>query len=699
MADEIDALLERVTDAGLRSELNDHIARLRRRREFGLVYESHLPERVRLPDHPIRRGSRVVRSSAPSMEIPREVIRVKGDLATLVAVNGGTEDVQRTELVVVSEFGEPIYPGLKRLGSTERGGDKPAHVVIKGENYHALEALRFSHSEKIDCIYIDPPYNTGARDWKYDNDYVDSEDSYRHSKWLAFMERRLLLAKELLNPIKSVLIVTIDEKEYLRLGLLLEQAFPKANIQMISTVINPKGASRGSAFARTDEYIFFVMFGTASPLPLPLGAEWKVVADKRSRGLRWAELLRSGSNTQRDDSPNQFYPVFIADSPDGAIIRAIGNPIYDVSRSEVEPPKGCIPVWPIRSDGSEGNWQISVSSLKAALDKGYIRLGPYRGDKTSIYYLKRGEQRKVEDGTFPIIGRSSDGSIIVDETDYSPKFIPGTQWRIPSHNAEQGGTNLLKQLIPGRRFPYPKSLYAVEDTLRFFLADNPDAVILDFFAGSGTTAHAIARLNNADGGARQSISITNNEVSVAEARDLTLEGHRAGDEAWEARGIYEYITKPRIEAAITGKTLDGMTIGGSYKYPPNFPISQGLNENIEFLELCYLDITDVELDFAYKTIAPLLWLRAGGLGRLMDERCDGKGHPKPYDITNWYGVLFEPDHWRSFVDKLSESVIVVFIVTDSSSVFTSISAELPETIDAVRLYENYTSTFALNGEG
>ena len=137
--------------------------------------------------------------------------------------------------------------------------------MIEGENYHALEALTYTHRGKIDAIYIDPPYNTGAKDWKYNNDYVEGDDLYRHSKWLAFMERRLHLAKKLLNPKTSVLIITIDEKEYLRLGLLLEQTFPEARIQMISTVINPKGVSRGEGFRRSDEYIYFVMFANASP--------------------------------------------------------------------------------------------------------------------------------------------------------------------------------------------------------------------------------------------------------------------------------------------------------------------------------------------------------------------------------------------------------------------------------------------------
>src|SRR5690606_11070160 len=115
-----------------------------------------------------------------------------------------------------------------------------------------------------------PPYNTGARDWKYNNDYVEGDDDYRHSKWLAFMERRLLVAKELLNPDDSVLIVTIDEKEYLRLGMLLEQTFPGAGSQMVSSVINPASSARRGEFGRSNEYVYLVYLGSAAPSPLVL---------------------------------------------------------------------------------------------------------------------------------------------------------------------------------------------------------------------------------------------------------------------------------------------------------------------------------------------------------------------------------------------------------------------------------------------
>ena len=203
-------------------------------------------------------------------------------------------------LVVVAEFRDYIYPGLISTGKVERGGDKPFHTVITGENYHALEALTFTHLGKVDAIYIDPPYNSGAKDWKYNNDYVEAEDLYRHSKWLAFIERRIILTRKLLNSDNSVLIVTIDEKEYLRLGLLLEQIFQGERIQMVSIAINPAAVARAGAFGRSDEYAFFVAIGQAAPSRVPLNSEWLPGKGRTHTGTaRWDLFRRSGSNASR----------------------------------------------------------------------------------------------------------------------------------------------------------------------------------------------------------------------------------------------------------------------------------------------------------------------------------------------------------------------------------------------------------------
>ena len=226
---------------------------------------------------------------------------------------------------------------------------------------------------------------------------------------------------------------------------------------------------------------------------------------------------------------------------------------------------------------------------------------------------------------------------------YSPRFIPGTQWRISSHNAEQGGTNLLKQVVPNRRFPFPKSLYAVEDALRFFVAGKPHAVVLDFFAWSGTTTHAVVRLNRQDGGSRQSISVTNNEVSPDDARALTAQGLRDGDPEWESAGIFEHVTRPRIVAAITGITPDGEPVKGNYKFVDEFPMAEASQKNVELLEPTYPDVAAVELDLAFEAVAPLLWLRAGAQGGIIERHCAAG-----FAWTERYGVLWDAGPLAAF---------------------------------------------------
>jgi adenine-specific DNA-methyltransferase len=703
---ELDVLLDKVADPALREDLRTQIERLKQKRSFGLVFEQHIPERVRLPQHPIRVGSQVV--SRDDDESPTfEVVAIEDAVARIVQTRdadgayarrnehgpAGMERASLDSLVVISDFGEPVLPGFRHLGSIERGGDKPYHVVIKGENHHALEALRFTHAGKVDCIYIDPPYNSGARDWKYNNNYVDDNDAYRHSKWLAFMERRLKLAQELLNPDDSVLIVTIDEKEYLRLGLLLEQTFPEARIQMVSSVVNPKGATRPTAFGRTDEYIYFLSFGSAAPRGLALGTEWKVVRDSRAERLRWGELLRAGTNARREDRPNLFYPIYLRNTEDGPVFQLVGESRPGFVREEVDPPEGCVAVWPVRSDGSEGNWQVGAPALVDLIRKGYARTGAWRADRTTISYLKRGEQQKVERGLFPVLGKRADGSILVDSSEYVPVFIPGTQWRVASHEAGgPGGTNLLRTLLRGRRFPFPKSLYAVEDALRFFVTDKPNAVVLDFFAGSGTTAHAVMRLNKQDGGRRMSIMVTNNEVSAEEASGLRARGLRPGDPAWEALGVFEQIAKPRVTAAITGRLPSGDPIEGNYTFTDEFPIADGFEENVAFLELRYLDADDIDLGVGFHDLAPLLWLRAGATGPLPRGISD-EGAPVPFGWTDRYGILLDEDHWRRFVSVRPASAGMAFVVTYSPTVFAGIAGELPTDMDVVRLPDSYLSMF------
>lgn len=209
-------------DSQLGADLEREFKLLSSRLPFGLNFERHSPEAVELPLRPVRKGDkvRVLPERGSVKKGDQRLWQVKAihkaskvaDLELLDTAEPEMQSVSLADLIVVAEFRDTIYPGFVSTGKVTRGGDKPFHTIINGENYHVLKALTYTHRGKVDAIYIDPPYNTGAKDWKYNNDYVEGDDLYRHSKWLAMMERRLLAAKELLNPVDSVLIVTIPPR-------------------------------------------------------------------------------------------------------------------------------------------------------------------------------------------------------------------------------------------------------------------------------------------------------------------------------------------------------------------------------------------------------------------------------------------------------------------------------------------------------
>ncbi len=690
-------------DAQLAADLRQEVEALAGRRAFGLNFERHVPETVELPGRPVRRGDKVrflpKRGEKPD-GVDRRLWRVSrirkpggrrvADLVRHQDPEVGHQTASRAidDLVVVAEFRDPIYPGLVSTGRVERGGDRPFHTVINAENYHALQLLLYTHEGKVDAIYIDPPYNSGASDWKYNNDYVDSDDDYRHSKWLAMMERRLNLAKRLLRPEGSVLIVAIDEREVHRLALLLEQVFPGSDTQMITSVISGAGRVRPGKFSLVEEHLFVVTVGAA-----PISPWYRNMLDglKGDKGdalpIEWKGLRRRNAANRRGTRPNQFYPIFV--DTQSRRIHSIGDPLPDdVDRHSVSAPEGTETKWPLKPDGTEMLWGLTPDTLRRNLLRGYVRIGK-RG---TVQYLETGTIADIEHGSITVTGLARDGSILgskpVDEENPTPKRV----WNLPSHNAEKGGTRVLSTLIPGRRFPYPKSLYAVEDVLRFMLAGKREAVVLDFFAGSGTTAHAVMRLNRQDGGCRQSISVTNNEVSVDEEAKLRKNGLRPGDAEWEKRGISEYITNPRLEAAISGVTPNGSAVEGDYLYTDEFPLAQGLDENIEFFTMTYEAPRPVAHNRAFEAIAPLLWLRAGSRGRRIDAESAG------FSVADAYAVLFDLDASQDFLAAVAgaESVELAFIVTEDDWGFQTICGELRSRVEAVRLYESYLTNFAIN---
>lgn len=534
----INDLISQIQDETLRNRIQEEVSKMAKQKKFGLVFEEHMPESTPLYDMPIKRGCNVMRRDSKDDKSIYVVLKIEGD--TVVCVKSEQKDEAVTfelkDIVRVAEFGESIYPYLKPLDSVCNAPDSDLwHTLIEADNYHALQLLEYLYAGKVDCIYIDPPYNTGAKDWKYNNDYVDGADAYRHSKWLSFMQRRLRLAKKLLNPKDSVLIVTIDEKEYLHLGCLLEEMFPEAIMQMISSVISFKGSARKQQFTRLDEYIFILVFGEATIQRLPLSDEWRMNPDdERATHLTWKYLIRSGSAGFRERSPGNFYPVFF--TTEGKY-HSVGEPLpLGTDRTTVIPPEGTFAVFPVDTQGREHYWNINRDKFLEYKSKGYIKFGRPTKNGVPITFLTSGEIRKVEDGTYKIDGYADDGSII--SSNEVRDIMPGTQWRIKSHDATRQGTDLLTKILLGRQFPFPKSLYAVHDAIRFFVAQKTNALILDFFSGSGTTMHAVNLLNAEDGGHRRCIMVTNNEVSAEEAGTLLAQGYQPGDAEWEKLGMF-----------------------------------------------------------------------------------------------------------------------------------------------------------------
>lgn len=692
-------LIEQIDNLELRDRIQQEVDRISKQKKFGLVFEEHLPENVILYDVPVRRGKRVSFRNPADGEKNKVWTVLKVDSDTAICISGEEKEPEAIpvkDLVVVAEFGEPIYPYLKPIDTVCSAPDNELwHTLIEADNYHALQLLEYLYAGKVDCIYIDPPYNTGARDWKYNNNYVDSADSYRHSKWLSMMQKRLAIAKRLLDPKESVLIVTIDEKEYLHLGCLLEQMFPEARIQMISTVINSAGVAKQDRFSRTNEFIFCLMFGRCTPTALALDQEWlgNIKVDKDEVGLYWNQLMRSGSSPLRKDHPLAFYPI---------IVNEEGNKIIEVGeclpsgedRSTIKPAPGTRVIWPIRSSGEEGRWQLGREKLLYAISHGYVRLGRFTKTGMAITYLAQGEQNKVESGVFEIIGHRKDGSIIEKKIVKSHNFIPGTQWNIQSHNATYFGTQLLKKII-GNRFSYPKSLYAVRDTLRFFLANKPNALVLDFFAGSGTTLHAVNLLNHEDDGHRRCIMVTNNEVSNEEEEQLEARRLKRGDEEWEQYGIARYVTWPRTKCAIEGNDIMGNPLKGEY-IGTNLSMSEGFPTNAIFFKLGFLDKNEVAFGRQFKNLLPVLWMKAGARGpcpKLSEE------HIPPYMVLpgNHMAILARDTSYVDFKAELEKNkeIDTVYLITDSDSDYRAMIRDLGiET--SYQIYRDYLDNFRIN---
>lgn len=378
----------------------------------------------------------------------------------------------------VAEQCKSELPVIHEVRNKKVVGEGVTNILIEGDNYHALSVLNYTHKGKFDVIYADPPYNTGNQSWRYNNDYVEKDDEYRHSKWLSFIEKRARLAKNLLNN-KGIFVLTIDDYEVFTVGLLLDEIFGEANrLGVVVIENNPRGRTTNSFFATSHEYaLFYAKNAGKAQIEYRDLTEDQANAFKLEDNVSKYRLLpfrRSGGLSTREERPNSFYPIF-----------------YNSKSNKIalENFKGAYKIEPIDATGRERVWRQTRPSFMAAVGRGDIIM-----------------RQKKEGFTVLMKDRIKDGR------------KPKTVWIDPKYDASSHGTVLLQNILKKRKvFDYPKSLHAVVDTLKVLVKKNKDALILDFFAGSGTTGHAVLELNKEDGGDRRFILCTNNENQIAES--------------------------------------------------------------------------------------------------------------------------------------------------------------------------------------
>lgn len=729
-------LVNQIEDAALRERISQEVDRLAKQKKFGLVFEEHLPECTPLYDIPVKTDASVAKKTGQVNDIYK-VLNIKDGVAEcLHRASKAIESIPVTELVTVAEFGEPIYPYLKPLDSVCNAPDSDLwHTLIEADNYHALQLLEYLYAGKVDCIYIDPPYNKeDSKDWKYNCNYVDKNDAYRHSKWLSMMQKRLRIAKKLLNPNDSVLIVTIDDTEYLHLGCLLEEMFPEAKITMISSVINPAGKAKkgGIDFSRTDEYIYFVQLGFSVVLP--------EVRDVSKTPISWETFRRHSLANARGKhgvgacGPNQFYAIYVDDKTKKIV--AFSDPLpEDMPRTAVKQIEGCTTVFPVRDNGIEMNWAAPPWTAQKLYDEGFLRIGAATPDKPQQYiikYLTKGVIKDIREGKVTIDGVDAEG-YIDGYYETGRAKVPTTAWNKPSNNATSYGTDILNKIFTDERFNYPKSIYAVRDCLALFIANKPDALIVDFFAGSGTTLHAVNLLNAEDHGERKCILVTNNEVSESEAESLRKRGFAPGDEAWYNLGIARYVTWPRTVCSIKGCDIKGKALPGDYGveveeflvdeesvilskttgkqlrttvykkaktqiYPAlaEMKKADGFKTNAVFFKLGFLDKTAVALGRQFKEMLPTLWMKAGSIGKC-PEMNEGTMPNILVLPENRFAVLIDERYYMEFIDALDQhpEIETVYIVTDSEAGYRDMIIGM-EDKSTYQLYRDYLDNFRIN---
>lgn len=559
---------------------------------------------------------------------------------------------------------------------------KPWNFLIEGDNLQALYLLDKTHRGQVDCIYIDPPYNTGAKDWKYNNDYVDGQDVYRHSKWLSMMQCRLMFAKRLLNNDTGVLIVTIDEHEVHHLRTMLEELFPNFYIQMVTAVINPKGVTQGR-FSRVEEYIIYCF----APNAFVADSEDNLLnPPDRKRKPRWKGLLRSGTDALRADRESMFYPVLI-DPSNQMVVRAGDYLPLSQTPNIAEKVDGYDVAWPIRKDGSFGRWSVGSETLNELIKKGYVSCGKYdvKRQTYGISYISQPNQKKIENGTIKIVGRNATTGVVEIEYASDDTRVIKTVWHRSYHDAGAYGSDMITDILgQSRAFSFPKSLYSTKDALNAVLRNNKNAIIVDFFAGSGTTLNAVNLMNEEDNGNRKCIIVTNNECSEAEEKELSSQGFAPGDDEWEKHGVCRAVTWPRTKYSINGCRDDGSMLEGEYVINRFKSTEKSRNYvHIGFMP----NIAEMKLPLKKKFISLVTGKTIPQSLIKMDSKfivSDDEKHTSSILID-----ASAVDEWISALDGM-EHITDLYIVVEKAKIFNEIKDLVSEAIGSITVEEQMT---------
>lgn len=413
------------------------------------------------------------------------------------------------------------------------------NFLLEGDNLHSLRLLEKTHRGRIDVIYIDPPYNTGSKDFVYDDAYVDDNDGYKHSKWLSFMNQRLLSARNLLKK-DGVLVISIGYQEVNNLMLLCQEIF--SDRQVACVTIQTSGGKPNGGFTYVHEYIIFVTPNDFQPRKMSFTGG---ISRSPFEGL----TLSTFDKTTR---PNQAYPIFI----DRETMNIVGvgksltervnegtysGELADFPFDFDEAPEGTAALWPISSKGAECVWRLIPERLKNDWEKGYLKVSKNKSkvnpNEYSVQYLPEGVISKIKSGELEVVGQEPGApTLVFGENKTVGGEIP-TIWTEKDFHTTKG-TAAIKEIFGDKRFSYPKPLELIVEILR--AVTKTDSVVLDFFAGSGTTGQACLELNKQDSGNRRFIVCTNNEGDICNS-----------------------VTYPRLQTIISGVRIDGSTYSDS----------------------------------------------------------------------------------------------------------------------------------------